>query len=132
MDLWQKKELRIYLDLEFFLRSFFKFFIDKIFLHLSFISYTIHSLFNLLLSMLAISMWFYILFIVFVWGFFLIAKIHFFKFRNYWTYLVPATKFLMLALLILTILWWYFVYKLSYTSTKQTQTIEEAAVNDIY
>lgn len=81
--------------------------------------------------MLAVSFGIYTLVMVFVWGFFLIAKIHFFKFREYSAYVFPATKIVMLILAIMTILWYYYIYNFS-SSVKVTQTVEESVSNENY
>lgn len=39
----------------------------------------------------------------FVWGFFLIARMHVFKFKGYSVHVEPATRFLAIFLLVMTI-----------------------------
>ncbi|MDD2565346.1 MAG: hypothetical protein PHZ26_00690 [Candidatus Gracilibacteria bacterium] len=67
----------------------------------------------------------------FIWGMFLVAKVHFFKFKEYSKYIYPATKFVMLSLVILTILGGIFIFNIS-SNTKTIKTVEETATNDVY
>lgn len=50
----------------------------------------------------------YTLIILFIWWFFFIAKIHFYKFKNYSKSIVPITKIVALLLFVLSILWYAF------------------------
>lgn len=81
--------------------------------------------------MLAIYLGIYFLFMAFVWWMFLVAKVHFFKFKEYSKYIYPATKVVMISLLILTLLGWIFIFNIS-SSNKTVKTVEEAATNDVY
>lgn len=81
--------------------------------------------------MLGIALWLYTLVVAAIWWFFLIAKIHFFKFKEYSIYVYPATKILMIFLVILTIIWYYLVYNIS-SSSKTVQTVQESASNENY
>lgn len=81
--------------------------------------------------MTAVSFWIYTIVMVFLWGFFLIAKIHFFKFKEYSSYVFPITKIVMLLLVFFTILWYYLIYNYS-SWVKTTQTIEESVSNENY
>ena len=53
----------------------------------------------------------YTLVMVIVWGFFLIAKLHVYKFKEYSHLIVPMTKLLAASLIVLTVLGYYFLYK---------------------
>lgn len=68
---------------------------------------------------------------LFVWGYFIIAKINFYKFKDYSHYIVPATKILAILLSILTLFWYYEIYKYS-TQSSIVKTVQESAVNDVY
>lgn len=45
-----------------------------------------------------------------VWSFYLIAKIHIYKFREYSTHVRPVTRFVGIVLLIMTIVGFYVVF----------------------
>ncbi len=81
--------------------------------------------------MFTISLWIYTAFMVFIWGFFLVAKVHFFKYREYSRYVVPATRLMMLVLSVLTILGLYFIYKYTWTNV-EVQSVQEQATNEVY
>jgi hypothetical protein len=80
----------------------------------------------------AVSLWVYIFVMVIVWGFFLVAKVHFYKFREYSSYITWVTKFISLALVCLSVLWLYFVYKFSGWPQQSTSTVEQAKTMDVY
>lgn len=75
--------------------------------------------------------WLYILVMSFVWWFFIIAKIHFFKFKNYSKYIYPVTKLLLFSLIFLTLIWFYFVSNI-WSWTTNTETISETISNEVY
>lgn len=83
--------------------------------------------------MFLVLFWIYTIIMVIVWGFFLVAKIHFYKFRDYSLYITPVTKFMTLFLLFLTVFWYYQIYKYTQDSwDNNTTTVQENAVNEIY
>lgn len=75
--------------------------------------------------------WLYILVMSFVWWIFIIAKIHFFKFKNYSKYIYPVTKLLLFSLIFLTLIWFYFVSNI-WSWTTNTETISETISNEVY
>lgn len=81
--------------------------------------------------MFLILAWIFTFFMVLIWWFFIVAKIHFYKFKDYSDYIVPSTKILTVILLILTIIWYYEIYKYT-TETEKTKTVQESAVNEVY
>jgi Ca2+/H+ antiporter len=56
--------------------------------------------------MLYVGLWAYTLFLAMIWWFFIIAKIHAYKFKNLWNKIEPITKILLITLAILSILWY--------------------------
>ncbi|MDQ1343283.1 MAG: hypothetical protein QG650_2 [Patescibacteria group bacterium] len=66
----------------------------------------------------------------FVWGFFLVARMHVFKFREYSVHVEPATRFLALFLLVLTAVGYVAIYNLD--SPKKTETVAEQATKEEY
>jgi hypothetical protein len=48
--------------------------------------------------------------LLFVWGFFLVAKIHTYKFKEYSPHIQPVTRVVGIALLILTLIGLYVVF----------------------
>jgi len=67
-----------------------------------------------------------------IWGFFLVAKIHVYKFQDYSRVVPPVTKLLAVALILLTGLGYYYIIKMDSTSPAKTQTIEETNTREIY
>jgi drug/metabolite transporter (DMT)-like permease len=82
--------------------------------------------------MFLIGIGIYTLIMVIVWGFFLVAKIHIFKFKEYSPLVPPMTKFLALLLIILTVLGYYFLYKMDGTTAPNTQTVSDTTTREIY
>ena len=52
----------------------------------------------------------YTMFIVFIFGFFIIAKIHIYKFRHYNIHIEPVTKILAIILLLLALSGYYLLF----------------------
>lgn len=71
--------------------------------------------------MLAIYLWSYTLFLAFIWWFFIVAKIHAYKFKNFSNHIVKVTKVLLIFLIILSLLW----YILIFTSSSNTVTVKD-------
>ena len=63
--------------------------------------------------MLAIYLWFYTLFLAFIWWFFIVAKIHAYKFKNFSYHIVKVTKVLLTFLIILSVLWYILIFAFS-------------------
>jgi hypothetical protein len=80
-----------------------------------------------------IYFWIYTLALVLIWWFFIIAKIHSFKFKNYQPKIVKATNIITIILIILSILWYIFiVYDTFFKTNKNNiryQTSEETQIN---
>lgn len=75
----------------------------------------------------------YTLIMVIVWGFFLVAKMHAYKFREYSHLVTPMTKLLAVFLIVLTGFGYYFLARMNNTaSVEKTQTIEESTTQEIY
>jgi hypothetical protein len=68
--------------------------------------------------MLPVYIGIYIFMLAIVWGFFLIAKQHSYKFKHFSTNIVPVTNVLMIALIILSILGFIMIFSLWWDSTK--------------
>lgn len=66
----------------------------------------------------------------FVWGFFLVARMHVFKFKEYSLHVEPATRFLAIFLLVMTIVGYVALFNLD--SPKKTQTVAEQSVEEEY
>lgn len=82
--------------------------------------------------MFLVLTWIYTIIMAIVWWFFIIAKIHYYKFKDYSNYIVPVTKFLSILLLVLTIFWYYEVYKFSFSGNTSTTTVQQDATNNVY
>ncbi len=71
------------------------------------------------------------MFLVLIFGFFVVAKIHVYKFRHYSVNIEPVTKVLATILLILALVGYYFLFSEG-TGSKPTQTVEQSATTEIY
>lgn len=65
----------------------------------------------------------YTIFMVLIFGFFIVAKIHIYKFRHYSVRIEPITKALAIVLLLLALVGYYLLFSGS-TGSTQTQTVE--------
>ncbi len=54
--------------------------------------------------------WIYTLILVFVWWFFIVAKLHSYKFKNFSHNIEKVTTFLLIVLIILSILWYVVLF----------------------
>lgn len=73
----------------------------------------------------------YTIFMVLIFGFFIIAKIHIYKFRYYSAHIEPITKALAGTLLFLALVGYYLLFSGS-TGSAPTQTVEETGTTEIY
>jgi len=69
-----------------------------------------------------IYFWIYTFSMVVIWGFFIIAKIHSLKFKNYQSKIVDLTRIVNIIMIILTILWYIFIF--IYSWWEDTYTLE--------
>jgi hypothetical protein len=74
----------------------------------------------------------YIAILLFVWGFFLIAKIHVYKFKEYSPNVVRVTRFVGLSLLFLTAIWFYIVFRELSGTTPAPTTVRESSQIETY
>lgn len=78
--------------------------------------------------MFLVYIWLYTLFLVFIWWFFIISKIHAFKFKNFSTHIKKVTYLMFIFLATLSILWYVLIFMFdSSTSTyrlKDTKNID--------
>lgn len=83
-----------------------------------------------------IVFWFYFAFLVvillFVWGFFLVAKIHTYKFKEYSTHIRPVTRIVGAILLALTFVGFYAVFRELGTSKPAETTIKKSNIQETY
>lgn len=68
--------------------------------------------------------------IAFVWGFFLVARMHVFKFREYSLFVGPVTRFLAIFLLVLTVAGYVAVFNLG--PSAPTQTVADQTAKEEY
>lgn len=54
--------------------------------------------------------WIYTLFLVILWWFFIVAKIHAYKFKNFSNYIEKVTTLLLILLIILSLLWYGLIF----------------------
>jgi len=68
--------------------------------------------------MLVMNLWIFTLSIILLWGLFIVAKIHAFKFKNFSNHIKKATNILLIFLATLTLLWYtIIIFSSSNTST---------------
>lgn len=62
-----------------------------------------------------IAFWLYFAYLIcillLVWGFYLVAKIHIYKFREYSSQVRPVTRFVGIFLLVMTVIGFYVVFR---------------------
>ncbi len=73
----------------------------------------------------------YTVFMILIFGFFIVAKIHIFKFRHYNMNIEPVTKLLAIVLLILALIGYYLLFSGNTTSTT-TQTVQQTISTEMY
>jgi len=59
--------------------------------------------------MLLVYIWLYTLFLIFIWGFFIIARIHAYKFKNFSNNIVRVTNALFVLLVLLSFAWYWII-----------------------
>jgi len=60
--------------------------------------------------MFLVYIWLYTLFLVIVWWFFIVIKIHAFKFKNFSNYITKVISWALILLTILSILWYLIIF----------------------
>lgn len=74
----------------------------------------------------------YTIFMVLIFGFFIVAKIHVYKFSSYSIYIPIVTKILGLTLLLLALIGYYILWNGSAPSTSNAPTVGESTSTEIY
>lgn len=74
----------------------------------------------------------YTIALVLIFGFFIVAKIHAYKFRDYSIHIEPVTKILAFVLVALALYGYYLIYTGSTPSSGPTQTVEQSSGTEIY
>ncbi len=78
----------------------------------------------------------YLIIVIIAWGFFIIARIHAVKYKNFSWHINPVTNFLTFFLLVLTIIWFVLLFFMPWVWTKQEtfsvwSAVEETEKNKI-
>ncbi len=76
-------------------------------------------------------LWIYTLLLVFIWAFFMVAKIHAYKFKNFSNYIEKVTGFLLIFLIFLSISWYLIIIFLSDNSTNIDFTEKDFYFNEV-
>lgn len=71
----------------------------------------------------------YTLFLALIWGFFVVAKIHAYKFKDFSPNIEKVTKILAIVLFIISILWYIVVYNFKWSF--YTVKIEDTNANTV-
>lgn len=74
-----------------------------------------------------IYFWFYSFSVVVIWAFFIIAKIHSLKFKNYQPKIIGHTNIITILLTTLTVLWYILIFFMS--SSSNTHEIKVTSSN---
>lgn len=74
----------------------------------------------------------YTIVLVLIFGFFIVAKIHAYKFRDYSIHIEPVTKILAFLLVALALYGYYLIYTGGIPSSGPTQTVEQSSGTEIY
>ena len=72
-----------------------------------------------------IYFWFYTFSVIVIWAFFIIAKIHSLKFKNYQPKIVNITNIITIILAILTLIWYILIFVFAWDTN--TYDIRETA-----
>ncbi len=81
---------------------------------------------------LAIILALYIFWLVCVWWFFIIARVHVYKFKQYSTHIVSATKLVFVILLVLTVIWFAIIAREYMNAPTISKTIKETSAEETY
>jgi hypothetical protein len=76
-----------------------------------------------------IYFWIYTFSMIVIWGFFIISEIHSLKFKNYQPKIVTLTRIVNIVMVILTILWYVFIF--NYLWIWNTYTLENKSKTNI-
>lgn len=79
--------------------------------------------------MIIVFLGIYLIFLALVWGFFIVAKIHAYKFKDFSPNIEKITKLLWIVLVILTIIW--FVLISNYRWTLLTTKISDISADNL-
>ncbi len=79
--------------------------------------------------MIFVYLWIYIAFLIWIWTFYAVARMHTMKFKNFSTHIEPMTNFLMILLIILSIAGFVLIFSLN--SNNSTYTIQTEVKNTI-
>lgn len=60
--------------------------------------------------MFLVYIWLYTLFLVIVWGFFIVTKIHAYKFKNFSNYMTKVFPLIFIVMLSLSIIWYIIIF----------------------
>lgn len=84
--------------------------------------------------MIVIIFGIYTLFLALIWGFFVIAKIHAYKFKDFSVNIEKVTKLLAITLFIISILWYIVIYnfKWSFYTVKIEDTNADTVTQENY
>lgn len=74
-----------------------------------------------------IYIWVYTLFLAFIWGLFIVVKIHSLKFQNFQTSITKIIRIISIVLLLLSITWYFIIY--SIYNSKNTSEIKINSTN---
>lgn len=76
-------------------------------------------------------LWIYTVLLVFIWWFFIVAKIHAYKFKNFSNYIEKVTKILLIILIILSIIWYIIIIFIWDISTTINFTEKDFYFNEV-
>lgn len=77
-------------------------------------------------------LWIYILFLAFIWGVFIIAKIHAYKFKNFSHNIEKVTTALFIFILSLSIIWFILIFYMDLENYKIELNSESESYSEEY
>jgi len=77
-------------------------------------------------------LWIYILFLAFIWGVFIIAKIHAYKFKNFSHNIEKVTTALFIFILSLSIIWFILIFYMDLGNYKIELNSESESYSEEY
>ncbi len=81
--------------------------------------------------MLLTYLWIYTIFLVIMWVFFMIARFHLYRFRNFSESIKSVTLYLSFFLIFLSILWYVLIFLL-WLWWKEVKIVDYKEVNEVY
>jgi len=83
-------------------------------------------------KMIFVYLWLYITFLFGIWAFYVVARMHIMKFKNFSSHIQPAINFLMIFLVVLSIIWLILIFNLWSSDSNYELKIDTKKSNGSY